>query len=100
MAAFSSRTIEQSEIAVAVDMRSGWALRHPSPRKSPGPKIAMTASLPTSETTLRLHLAFLDIEDGVRPVALRENHLILGVVGNRPALANLSQKELGIENRL
>ncbi len=77
MAAFCSRTIEQSEIAVAVAMRSGWAVRHPSPRKSPVPKVAMIASLPLLETTVSLDFAFLDIKDGVRRVALRENHLVL-----------------------
>src|SRR5713226_5173839 len=100
MAAFSSRTMEQFEIAVAVDMRSGWTLRHPSPRKSPLSKMAMTASFPALETTVSLILPFRIYKDGVRRVALRENYLVFGVVRNRPAFANLSQKELGIESRL
>jgi len=49
---------EQLEIAVAVARRTGWAARHPSPRKSPGPKMAMMASLPALETTLSLTLPF------------------------------------------
>src|SRR5580658_920861 len=38
-------------IAVAVPKRIGWPAKHPSPKKSPGPKIATTASLPASFTT-------------------------------------------------
>jgi hypothetical protein len=45
-----------------------------SPRT--GPKMAMTASLPSLETT-ELDFAYLDMKNGVRWVALRENHLVL-----------------------
>jgi hypothetical protein len=58
MAAFWSRTIEQSEIAVAVAMRTGWPARLPSPRKSPAPNMAITPSLPALETTVSLTLPF------------------------------------------
>src|SRR5580698_6135154 len=37
--------------AVAVPIRSGWPARHPSPKKSPGPSTATTASLPRWFTT-------------------------------------------------
>src|SRR5439155_13385401 len=37
--------------AVALPMRTGWPARHPSPKKSPGPSIATTASLPVLEST-------------------------------------------------
>jgi hypothetical protein len=33
---------------------NGLAARHPSPKKSPGPRIATTASLPGSLTTVSL----------------------------------------------
>src|SRR4051812_20789048 len=38
-------------IAVALPMRTGWPARHPSPKKSPGPSIATTASLPVLDST-------------------------------------------------
>src|SRR5213080_5521347 len=38
-------------IAVAVPMRTSCPARHPSPKKSEGPRMATTASLPTSLTT-------------------------------------------------
>ena len=38
-------------MAVALPMRTGWPARHPSPKKSPGPSIATTASLPAFEST-------------------------------------------------
>ena len=38
-------------IAVALPMRSGWPARHPSPKKSPGPSMATTASLPVFDST-------------------------------------------------
>ena len=38
-------------IAVALPMRIGWPAMHPSPKKSPGPSIATTASLPVRDTT-------------------------------------------------
>jgi len=52
MAAFSSRMIEQSDIAVAVAMRTGRPARLPSPKKSQAPKMATTASLRALETTV------------------------------------------------
>src|SRR4026209_1380727 len=38
-------------MAVALPMRRDWPARHPSPKKSPGPSIATTASLPVFEST-------------------------------------------------
>ena len=40
-----------SIVAVAVPMRTGCPARHPSPKKSPGPSIATTASRPVFEST-------------------------------------------------
>src|SRR6266480_4373847 len=54
MVAFSKRVITHSSTALVVAMRSGWPFRHPSPKKWPGPRIATTASLPCSETTVSL----------------------------------------------
>ena len=38
--------------AVAALMRSGWPARHPSPKKSPGPSMATTASFPVEDNTV------------------------------------------------
>ena len=47
-----------SSIAVVVAIRSGWPLRHPSPKNWPGSKIPTTASLPCSDRTVSLTLPF------------------------------------------
>jgi hypothetical protein len=44
-----------------------------------------------------LDLAFLDIKDGVRRFALREDNLFLMVFRSGSSVASLGQKELGIE---
>src|SRR5579864_721252 len=41
-------------IAVAFPMRWGWPAKLPSPKKSPGPRMAMIASLPLSLTAVIL----------------------------------------------
>ena len=46
----------QSDMAVAVAMRTRCAARHPSPKKSFAVRIATTASLPCSDTTVSLTL--------------------------------------------
>jgi len=46
-----------------------------------------------------LHSAFLNEENGIGGVALRENLLVFLVVGKRPSLADLRQKALWIEKR-
>ena len=43
---FSNLMIKDSSIEVAVDIRSTWCAKHPSPKKSLTPKMATTASLP------------------------------------------------------
>jgi hypothetical protein len=48
MVAFCGRMISHSVIAVAVAMRRGCPVRHPSPQNSSGPKTATTASFPCS----------------------------------------------------
>jgi hypothetical protein len=44
-----------------------------------------------------LHLAFLDVEDRIRRVSLGKDGLVLAVLTNAPALANLSEKRFRIE---
>ena len=83
IAGFGSTTIELSVVAVAVDMRSGWPARHPSPKKSPGPRSAMTACLPCCERTVSLTFPSLDEEHGVRAITLREDRLALAVLPGR-----------------
>src|SRR5260221_5871836 len=39
-------------VALAVAVQMDWPARHPSPKKSPGPRMATTASLPISLTTM------------------------------------------------
>src|ERR1700693_5544074 len=54
--ALAIRVIRHSSIAVVVATRRSWPFRHPSPKKWPGPRMATTASLPCSETTVSLTL--------------------------------------------
>jgi hypothetical protein len=56
MSAFAIRTITHSVTAETVDRRRGCPVKHPSPKKSPVPRSATTASLPCSETTVFLTL--------------------------------------------
>src|SRR5450631_1414974 len=44
-----------------------------------------------------LHLAFLDKEDRIRRISLGKDGLLLDVLTNAPALANLGEKSLWIE---
>ncbi len=43
-------------VAVALPIRTSWPARHPSPKNSPGPSIATTASLPVFDSTDSLTL--------------------------------------------
>ena len=44
-----------------------------------------------------LHLAFLDIEDRIRGISLGKDNLLLAVLTNAVALANLGEKRFRIE---
>ena len=44
-----------------------------------------------------LHLAFLDIEDRIRGISLGKDDLLLAVLTNAPALANLGEKRFRIK---
>ena len=69
-------------IAVAVAMQMDWPARHPSPKKSPGPRIATTASLPELIDHRKLHAAFLNVHDVLRGIALREDGFFSSELGN------------------
>src|SRR6202030_3453775 len=56
MSAFDIRTITHSVIAETVDRRSACPVKRASPKKSPVPRSATTASFPCSETTIFLTL--------------------------------------------
>jgi hypothetical protein len=58
IAAFSSRTIRESVSVATVAIRCACPARQPSPKKSFVPRIATTASLPCSETTVIFTLPF------------------------------------------
>ncbi len=75
MAAFSSRMISHSIIAVTVAIRSDCPAKHPSPKKSPLPRIATIASFPCSETTVIFTLPFWMWKTRVHP--LREDDLAI-----------------------
>src|SRR6267378_8501317 len=49
---FSMTSTVVGATVVAVAMQMDWPARHPSPKKSPGPRIATTASFPVSLTTV------------------------------------------------
>jgi CRP-like cAMP-binding protein len=51
-----TRTTSLSLMATAVASRSGWPVRHPSPRNSSAPSIATSASLPCFDATTILIL--------------------------------------------
>ena len=70
-------------IAVALPIRTGWPARHPSPKKSPGPSIATTASRPVFDSTDSLTPPDLNVQDVVAGVALREDGLASPVFHDR-----------------
>ncbi|OFW16590.1 MAG: hypothetical protein A3F70_08585 [Acidobacteria bacterium RIFCSPLOWO2_12_FULL_67_14] len=53
---FSTTSTVLALSAMAVAMRRGCPARHPSPKKSPGPRIATTASLLSRDSTESLTL--------------------------------------------
>src|SRR6267143_2148057 len=52
ISAFSMTSTVVGAIVVAVAMQMDWPARHPSPKKSQGPRIATTRSFPVSLTTV------------------------------------------------
>ena len=53
-----TREIVDSSVAVALDTRNDCFARQPSPNKSPGPKMAVTANLPRGDATTSFTLPF------------------------------------------
>ena len=84
-------------IAVALPMRTGWPARHPSPKKSPGPSIATTASLPVFESTDSFTPPVLDVHDALAAVALREDRLVSPVFHDLFREAGRIEKRLRVE---
>jgi hypothetical protein len=54
-------------------MRTACPANEPSPKKFPSPKMPMVASLPTLDTTVSPNLSFLNIENSVSRIPLRED---------------------------
>jgi hypothetical protein len=64
-------------IAVAAAIHTGCPARHPSPAKSPGPRMATTASFPCRGRDRQLDAALQDIENRACGVTLREKSVVL-----------------------
>jgi hypothetical protein len=89
---------EQSDNDVALAMRRGWPARQPSPKKSLAQdRDDRLFSLFGDDR--EFDLAFLDVEDGVGRLALRENFLVLLVIRQGPSFVDLGQKHFAIESR-
>jgi hypothetical protein len=71
-----------------------------SPKKSPGPSSASTASLAPLDTTVTFNFAIQDVEHGIGRISLREDDLIFAILRNRSPLADTGEKSLGIEGTL
>src|SRR6476619_5322026 len=97
MSAFDTRAITHFVSAETVDRRSSSPAKHPSPKKSPLPKSATTASFPCSEDDGLFDLAALNVENGIRTIALPEHNLTLSVIGNASSAICFREKLLGIE---
>src|SRR5258708_25116679 len=97
MSAFVIRTITHSVTAETVARRSGCPVKHPSPKKSPVPRTATTASFPCSETTVFLTLPTMNVKNRIRGFALRVDNLVLPIIGNGSPPVYFRQKYFGIE---
>ena len=84
--------------ASAVPMRTCCPARHPSPKKSPGPSIATTASFPVKERT-ELHAASLHVEHAVRLVPLCEHEGAAGKADDPPGDGGRLEKRMQIEGK-
>ena len=56
MVSLATRRMVLGCIALAVDMRKGWPVRQPSPKKLPGSSMAMTACFPWVDRTVSFTL--------------------------------------------
>jgi hypothetical protein len=96
MADFSIRMIVQSVTATADARRSGCPIRHPSPKKSPAPRMATTASLPCRRDQ-DLDLALLDVEHRIGGRALLKNDPIRLEGGNASTAIKRGEKHVWVE---
>ena len=76
MAAFSSRMIVESSMAVAVAMRRGCPARHPFAAEIAGSEDCNDRFFPLLGKHDNLHFTFLDVENRIRRLALRKDNLM------------------------
>jgi len=76
-----------------------WPARHLLPRNHTGPRIATTASLPVSLTTVSFHTAFLNVVDILRRIALREDSFFSFKLDNLSPETGRFEKRFHIERR-
>ena len=89
--------ISHSVIAVAVAMRSGCPARHPSPQEFVRSKDGDDGFFALLGKDGDLDLALLDVEDGIRRVALREDRFILAKFGEASPPADFGEEILRIK---
>jgi hypothetical protein len=86
-------------IAIAVTMHLDCPVRHPSPKKSPGPRIATTASLPLSLTTVSFTFTLLNVHDSFRGISLGEDGFFFSELEDLSSQAGRVEKHSHIESR-
>ena len=89
---FSMMSTVVGAIVVAVAMQTDWPARHPSPKKSPGPRIATTACFAGLIHDSKLHAAFLNVHHIFRGITLGEHGLFFS------KLADLSAQTSQLRN--
>jgi hypothetical protein len=77
-------------------MQTDWPARHPSPKKSPGPRIATTAGLIHHS---KLHAAVLNVHDGFGGITLREDRFSSSKCVYFSAQTGRVEEQFHIENR-
>ncbi len=85
-------------MVVTVETRCKWPLRHPFAEKVTGAEDCNDGFLAVLGNDGELHLALLDIKNGVRDVALRKDNLaLLIIVVTAWPSPTLARNALGIE---
>ena len=92
-----SRMMTHSVTATAVAKRRGWPVRQPSPRKSPFPVEGNDGLFPLLGYDIDLHLALLDIEDGIRPLSLGEDFPVLAIARYGPSPIHGAEESIHAE---
>src|SRR5262252_785767 len=93
---FPTRITELLVMAVALARRNGCPIRQPSPKNEPASRMATTASLPCSEATATL-TSLLDVKDRVRGGPLREDNVVLPIMGYGSAAIRSGEKHYWIK---